>query len=234
MRKLTVIFIILSSVIFSAGAQKKYSIKSRKAIHLYETAAQNYRNRDNQQALENLEKALEVNSKFIEAYLFQADVYHSMKDRESEINAYLKAIEIDKDYFPRVHFNLANAYLKIGKYQLAKSKFEEFLSFPKISSRNKAKAVKQVKKCEFALRMIANPVEFEPVNIGSAINTEHDEYWPSLTADEEVLIFTRLSPQLTTGEVNLEPQEDFWLSVKDEESWRPAQSLSETINTTSN
>lgn len=233
MKKSTIFFlmILLVNVSFS---QKKYSIKSRKAIHHYEEASQHYRNRDNRKALESLSKALEVNDKFIEAYLFQADVYYSLKNSEAEIEAYQRAIEIDRSYFPRVHFNLGNAYLKQGKYQAAKSKFEEFLSFTKMSSRNKAKAQKQIKNCEFALNMIENPVEFNPVNLGDSVNTEYDEYWPSLTADEEILVFTRLSPEEKSTEVKINLQEDFWVSFKDEDTWRLAESLSETINTSSN
>ncbi len=216
------------------SAQKKYSIKSRRAIQLYEEAGQYYRNRDNQKALESLSKALKVNDKFIEAYLFQADVYYSIKNSAAEIEACQKAIDIDWSYFPRVHFNLGNAYLKQGKYQLAKSKFEDFLSFSKILSKNKAKTQKLIKNCDFALEMIANPVDFEPINIGDAINTKYDEYWPSLTADEEVLVFTRLSAAEKSTPVKLKLQEDFWISVKEEGLWRPAKGLSETINTTSN
>lgn len=233
MKKSTIFFLVILMVNVSF-AQKKYSIKSRKAIHFYEEAGQHYRNRDNQKTLESLSKALEVNDKFIEAYLFQADVYYTLQNREAEIEAYQKAIEIDGSYFPRVHLNLGNAYLKQGKYQEAKSKFEDFLSFSKISSRNKAKAQKLIKNCDFALNMIANPVDFKPINIGDAINTKYDEYWPSLTADEEVLVFTRLSPAEKSTEVKLEMQEDFWISLKEEEAWRPAKGLSEIINTTSN
>ncbi|WP_054716330.1 tetratricopeptide repeat protein [Marinifilum fragile] len=161
MKKSTIFFLVILMVNVSF-AQKKYSIKSRRAIHFYEEAGQYYRNRDNQKTLESLSKALEVNDKFIEAYLFQADVYYTLQNREAEIEAYQKAIEIDGSYFPRVHLNLGNAYLKQGKYQEAKSKFEDFLCFSKISSRNKAKAQKLIKNCDFAMNMIANPVDFKP------------------------------------------------------------------------
>ena len=233
MKKGTIFFlmILMVNVCFS---QRKYSIKSRKAIHYYEEATQFYRNRDNQQALENLNKALEINDQFIEAYLVKADVFHTLKNTEGEIEAYKKAISVDSDYFPRVHFNLGNAYLRIGEYEKAKSKFEKFLSFTKISSRNKAKASKQIKHCDFAIEMKANPLDFEPINLGEAINTEFDEYWPSLTADEEMMIFTRLSSKEKSPELKIKMQEDFWISFKDEESWRSAVGLSETINTTRN
>eukprot|EP01029_Cantina_marsupialis_P017968 TRINITY_DN4076_c0_g1_i1.p2 TRINITY_DN4076_c0_g1~~TRINITY_DN4076_c0_g1_i1.p2 ORF type:complete len:665 (+),score=82.64 TRINITY_DN4076_c0_g1_i1:3649-5643(+) len=226
------LFIVLTVCTIESYSQKKYSIKSRKAIHYYEQAGQFYRNRDARQALEQLNKAIDQESKFIEAWLFKADVLNGLGEAEREIEAYKKAIAIDGTFFPNVHFNLANAYLKRGQYKGALLKYEDFLSFPNITQRNANLANKRIRQCEFALEMVANPVEFNPVNLGEAINSEYDEYWPSLTADEEVLVFTRLSPQ--EKEVKLKWQEDFWVSYKTDSIWRPAQELSASINTKSN
>ena len=35
------------------------------------------------------------------------------------------------------------------------------------------------------------PVPFNPVSVGQGINTKDDEYWPSITADGQTLMFTR-------------------------------------------
>ncbi len=36
-----------------------------------------------------------------------------------------------------------------------------------------------------------NPVPFSPESVGEGINTSDDEYWPSITADGQTLMFTR-------------------------------------------
>lgn len=235
MLKHYLLFIFLFVLFLPISAQKKYSVKSRKAISYYEQAAQTYRNRNNEQTIKFLEEAINKSPEFIEAWLFKADVMHTIGDVEQEIMAYKKAIEIDSSYFPNVHFNLANAYLKTGKYQKAKRKYSAFLSFSKISSRNKQLAEKGIQNCNFAIDMMSNPVDFRPVNLGEAINSEYDEYWPSLTADEEILIFTRLSPlKKSDKEVRIAMQEDFWISQQIDSVWRPAETLSESINTSSN
>jgi len=227
-----IVVLLMGTDVFS---QKKYSIKSRKAISLYESAGESYRNRDNEKTLQLLEQAIKQNPKFIEAWLFKADVLHSLGKSDLEIEAYKRAIEIDAVYFPNVHFNLANSYLKVGKYEDAKMKYRDFLSFPKISRRNKKLAEKRLKNCDFAMEMMKTPVEFHPINLGEAVNSEFDEYWPSLTADEEILVFTRLSPVENLGkEIRVKRQEDFWVSFRNNTTWRPAQTLSTTINTSNN
>ncbi len=220
---------------FTSNAQKKYSIKSKRAIKNYELASEAYRHMDNSKALKYLDGAIEQSPDFIEAWLFKADVLHEMGNTNLEIETYAKAIEIDASFFPNVHFNLANAYLKIGEYQNALQKYEDFLLRSKSAGRNQILAKERSATCKFAIKAIENPVIFKPVNLGENVNSEFDEYWPSLTADEELLVFTRLLTEKKEGaEVKMKRQEDFYTSRKNDSLWMPAEPLSIVINTEMN
>jgi len=57
-------------------------------------------------------------------------------------------------------------------------------------------ARKMIDKCQFALTQVANPVPFKPENIGQNVNTDLDEYWPSLSVDERTLVYTVRLPKI--------------------------------------
>jgi hypothetical protein len=54
-----------------------------------------------------------------------------------------------------------------------------------------AKPNAYIANAEFALEALKNPYPYKLVNLGKGINTDRDEYFPSLTADDELLLFTR-------------------------------------------
>ena len=83
------------------------------------------------------------------------------------------------------------AEMKSGDYSNALIHFNVYLAQTGMSEKNSIVAQKNVRNCEFALNAIKNPVPFNPVSIGSAINTTDDEYWPSITADGQTLMFTQ-------------------------------------------
>ena len=78
-----------------------------------------------------------------------------------------------------------------------------------MSEKNTLVARKNVKNCEFALNAMKNPVPFNPINMGPAINTSDDEYWPTITADGQTLMFTRQPVTHRGATVREFPQEDF-------------------------
>jgi len=231
------IFLLLLFVTFSIGtqAQKSYSSHDKKAIKYYLKALEHSKLRESDEALLYLKKAQERDDRFIEAYLFSADLLRDKGSNQEVIEAYTKAIEIDPNFFPNAHFNLANIYLHEGNYTKASGAYRAFLGIDKISERNRKRSLHRLKCCEFALTALKNPHKFNAHSISESVNTKDDEYWPSLTADEQTLIFTRLVPTGKFGQNNREVfQEDFWCSEKEGTHWTDSNELSEVINTKGN
>ncbi|MCZ4696275.1 hypothetical protein DWB61_16555 [Ancylomarina euxinus] len=233
--KRIILILLLSSFCFGLSAQKKYSTEDKKAIRYYKIAQESSRLRKSDEALSFLVKALERDSRFIEALLFSADLYSDKGDDTKMIAMYEQAIAIDANFFPNALFNLANAYLKDGRYEEASATYRAFLNIGKISNRNRNLSLHKIKCCEFAIEALKNPKDLNAQSISDSINTKADEYWPSLTADEQTLIFTRLLP---TGKIGRNHkavfQEDLCYSENEDDLWTNAKALSERINTSGN
>jgi len=85
------------------------------------------------------------------------------------------------------------------------------------------KAERRVKTEAFSAQAKANPVEFEPQSLGNLVNTTDQEYLPSLTADESILVYTK----------RIRGQEDFYMSKKVDGIWQKGIPLTD-INTLKN
>ena len=53
-----------------------------------------------------------------------------------------------------------------------------------LADKDMDKINRMIQNCEFAINAMKSPVNFDPVNLGSSINTELPEYFPSVTADD--------------------------------------------------
>lgn len=231
-----IIFISLFlSFTLGLSAQKKYTSEDKRAIKFYQKAQESSRQRNIDEALSFLAKALERDNCFMEALLFSADLYSDQGETKKMINAYERATVIDPNFFPNASFNLGNAYFQDGKYQKASELYQAFLKLNKISVKNKNHSLYKLKCCEFAIDALKNPSEFQAISLSDSINTEADEYWPSLTADEQTLIFTRL---ISLGRIGRDQkeifQEDLCLSKKHDSIWTNSNALSKVINTKRN
>tara|TARA_R110001583_G_scaffold24456_6_gene89212 strand:+ start:33766 stop:35703 length:1938 start_codon:yes stop_codon:yes gene_type:complete len=234
MQRIILISLLLSFTL-GLSAQKKYASEDKKAIKFYQKAQESIKLRNSDEALSFLMKALERDNRFMEALLFSADLYSDKGDDQKVIDMYEQAIVINPNFFPNAMFNLANAYLKGGKYEKASESYRAFLNLNKISARNRNLSLHKLKCCEFALDALKNPKKLNAVGVSDSINTKADEYWPSLTADEQTLIFTRLIPTGRIGRNQKEIfQEDLWYSERGNDTWSNSKALSEAINTRKN
>lgn len=222
------VFLFLAS---NTYAQEKLTTKNKKAQKEYWKgldAMDQYKYTDAEKCFKN---AIVYDTKFIEPYLMLGTMYSEMKQYALAIEYYEKSIFLDPDFFPNTYLLLARIQLKIGLYADAKLNFEALQKRTDIKVGIKAQAEEALTKCDFALEQIANPKPFEPQSLGDAINSQHSEYSPALTADESMIIFTRLIPsELSANKM----QEDFYYSTKINGEWILATAMGKTLNSTNN
>jgi flagellar motor protein MotB len=227
---LSVVCCTLTSIGFSQGIHTS----SNKALKSYNEGVTAYDYLDYFTAEYHLKDAIRVDNKFYEAYMMLGELKYKQKEYSEAALNYRVAVKIDSLYYKPVFYNMATAEMMSGDYSNALNHFNVYLAQTGMSEKNKILAIKNVKNCEFALRAIKSPVPFSPVNVGDGINTEDDEYWPSITADGQTLMFTR---QTNSGNKRFGfaiMQEDFYLSFLTDSTWQKAVNAGSPINTSQN
>jgi outer membrane protein OmpA-like peptidoglycan-associated protein len=230
---LSLVFILVLLVTSSLTGQ--YSTENRRAIGRYESARMNYQVYNYTAAEADLLAALEAAPSFTEAYLLLGQVYTDTRQIDKSIRAYEQALAIDPVSFPKVMFFLGVNQLSVGLYKDAKKNFEKFLATGYMTEELRVQTRKNIIDCEFAIKAMMNPVPFNPINLGPNINSENDEYWPSLSADECILVFTVLLPVKSTDpKFATYKQEDFYYSTRENGIWSKAKDAGYPLNTTNN
>ncbi len=229
-RPIAVFFILLfiNTISFS---QEKYSTANKKAIKLFEEARTQYGLRDYDKTLKALQAAIEKDDLFLEAHTMLGYLYGDLKQQLKAIDEIKKALEINQAMYPGNFFTLAQLQASIGQYADAKNNFMSFLNRPSSNKDMEKAAQLGINNCDFALEAIKNPVPFKPINVGSGINSKYDEYFPSITADEQRFLFTR---RLPSTETQAGWQEDFYVSEKINGKWSEARGIGPKINSAGN
>lgn len=221
------IFILAPSFVI---AQDELSTKSKKARTWYEKGEQLLQAQKLTEAKMNFQLAIDEDPNFFEAYMLMGEIHEQEKNDTAAVVVYKKAIEIDPERYPPVFQIIADIEYSNGWYADASLHYTQFLGSQKAHGASRIKAEKNLANCEFALKAMQNPVPFTPVNLGPNVNSDLNEYFPCITADNQTLLFTRLlkDNRSVTGR-----QEDFFVS-KNNNGWQPAVELGSPINTVYN
>ncbi|PKP22030.1 MAG: hypothetical protein CVU05_05495 [Bacteroidetes bacterium HGW-Bacteroidetes-21] len=229
------LLIILLFLPLISSAQNEYTSKNKKAIKYFETAYAYFDRRADKEAIEYANQAIKVDKNFIEPYILLAEIFNSQQLFEKEIDNYKKVMEIDPKYSYRIYYLAAKSEFKLGMYEDAQTHLEEFNSFEKKDNKTAYYAKYLSERVDFAVKAVNHPVPFDP-EITPNVSTEFDDYWPSLTADEQKLITTVQVPVDNRFPVSdRNKQEDLYISVKQEDgTWSPVVSMGPPINTLDN
>jgi outer membrane protein OmpA-like peptidoglycan-associated protein len=231
-------FIFLLSIIIintNLFAQNSLSTENKKARKNYSEAIKYYNSYDVENALKYINNAIKADENFIEAYWFRAELYYRKKDTIATINDYKKVISIDSNYSSKIYYELAGIYLKKGDYANALKNYKEANNFEDLHPRISASIEAKIKQAEFCLNSIQHPVPFIPKNLGKNVNTEYDDYWPMVTADDQILYTTKLIPVDNRFPINQKnAHEDFFYNIKEGEDWGKLRHMSKAINTKMN
>jgi len=213
------VFFFLSATLYAQ--ERQYSTTNEQAIKYFALASQNLDDHLYDEAIADLQKAIEEDSKFIEAHVLLADVYRQKWHYKEAVDQYRLALNINPEFNRSIYYRLGDCELHQAEYAEAKQHLEKYLSYENLTPQTAFYAQKFLADCNFSLEAIKHPVPFKPVNMGPEINTADDEYLPTITADESTIIFTR----------KINNNEDFYKSVKVDGKWQTATYLSNNINT---
>jgi len=218
MNKLLVFICLFPGLCF---AQNQFSSPIKQAQKSYLQANQYINNKLYDKAIEELKLAISIDKNFIAAHQQMGDIYRMSGNYKDAILSYRHVLEINPEFLSLTYFGIALSELNTGDYANAEQHFLKYLSYPDLSPESKLKTNKYIEDCNFSLKAIKNPVSYQPVNLGSGINTKQEEYLPVITADESMIIFTRQTNR----------NEDFYKSIKQDTVWSTAEYLSNKINT---
>lgn len=233
--------VLLAFAVGNSYGQERLSTKNRAAIKYYEDARSHYGGGRYDSAVEALYLAIEKDPEFIEAYLVLGDIYNGQSLHQKEMEALVKAVEIDSAFFPMTLFNIGVAAVKSGNYSEAIDWLEKF-KWQYSDQRNADQVNAWLERARFSLEAVGNAYEIDLVSAGPGVNSDYDEYWPSITADEQTLVFTVLVPrneqlyrERELPKSSLYYQEDFYFSQKGEDGlWQNRAYLPGSINTDGN
>lgn len=218
--------IILSFFAFQAFAQGNYTTAKNvkgKMARQWENAMEYNRAEDFDRALKALGDLLKEDPSFIDAHLLRAAILYDRRELPAAEAGFEQALAIDPEYDEIVYYQLALTEMRQKKYEEAAGHFEAFLKREPRSESLRARATAYLADARFAAETLANPVPYEPRRLSDNINTPNAEYLPSLTADEQYLVYTAV----------VQGQEDFYISEKIDGVWQRGQPLEE-VNTFQN
>lgn len=220
----------------------QYSVSNSKAVKLFEEARRapgtsldpqthqpNYR-----AGIALLDKAIEKEPNFWEAYLLAGEFYEYIYDYENAIKNYEKALSINPNHAATgsTYFFLANAQYTVGDYASAMKNIDIYVRNKNANPELVAQANIIYESCKFADHAIKNPSVFKPINVGPGINTKDPEYFPTITVDGKTILFTRRIHD-ERAPMN-QQQEDFYVSQLENGKWSTAIPMPKNVNTVNN
>lgn len=216
MKKIVLILFILS-IFVHAFAQT--SPKKQKFYTLFKSAVFDLYAGDTVSTIEKCNKLITKDPNYTEPYILKAQVFYYQKKYNQAINLLDIVLDIDSIYSD-VYYLKALYLFDSQCYTDAIPFFEKYISLE--SDTNAINnAIKKIELSNFRINSINNPVPFKPIKFNNFVNSNQSEYFPTISADNNALIFTRLTNSL----------EDIFICRKINNQWKTSVGVSPYVNT---
>lgn len=223
-------FVFLTCICLTVTGQVYNGDKiSAKAVDVYERALLKLRDGAIKEGIPMLQKAIEIEPKYADAILSLAGAYGELKDYQAAVEQYEKGRSIDTAYFRYYYLPYSINLAGLGRFNEAFDAINRFLSIPQLNDRSKKAGEYRRRSYQLAIqqakKMPADNYVFAPQNMGDSINSVRSEYYPSITINDSLFVFTRRGDgfredffesaifpgrkfsksKLINGDINLEP-----------------------------
>lgn len=240
MRKITLLFILFTMFSVPAtyaqkGDKKKgkitYKMKMHEARHQFLTER-------------NVRGALNIYRELKESFTNDAMINYRMGECYIELKKYELAVEyfqnarkLDDKIEGDVEFRLGFAYHKNGQLDKSLEAYNKYVATAKKKDIEYNELDNKIASVNYAIKMIANPVDVKIENLGKNINSRGGDYSPSISADGSTMIFTSRRADTKGGGVDKKGDfkyfEDIYISDWDsaDSQWGKARPIEGKLNT---
>lgn len=204
--------------------------QSNRAERKFQRAREAVRDNDYEDAVKHLRKAIKDSPKYMDARLFLGDLFQKMEQPDSAVAVYQRAEEYGLPY--HAWFKYGKMLLATARYEKAEKILQRYAEHPQARSRYTDEVQRWIQSAQFAQEAKKDPVPYEPENLGKAVNTDQMEYFPSISANGTMLVFTHR--KMEGPQEGLD--EDFWYTRRDSvgAEWQEAQRLPGKLNSPGN
>ena len=216
-----IVFTLLLLPILSFSQKKDYKSFDK---------AVKYNNRGEiQKSIKYANKALEKHPDWNQPILLLASIYANDNKIELAADHLLRVYDENDPNDVKGILQVVKLYYSNGFYDKALFYAQRIISLNQNKYRLTDELDKYINNCKFAIEAIKNPVEFNPINLGSNINSLNEEYLPAISIDGMSLVYSR---RFVKDDVL---QEDFFISKKDSNNlWLPSKLFGNHLNTNGN
>jgi len=170
-----IVFVTAALLVSVSLFSQKYHSNSSRAVNAYVLGKEQYEFLYFANAEKKLLEAIAFDKQFYEAYMLLGEMLARQRRFSESAKYYREAVKLDSLFYKPVFYSLGNSEMMSGDYKNALAHFRIYLELKTGSDKNSAAAMKGVIDCEFALKAIAAPVQFNPLSLGDSVNTMNDE-----------------------------------------------------------
>jgi tetratricopeptide (TPR) repeat protein len=193
-------------------------------------------------AKEELKKTIKIKNDFAVAYRALGSVYLELAEYENAIDAYEKSFAFDPTLSRAAYFECGEAYFRMSKFEMASTYFSQYDVMKDgrytnakkefaLETEHDSRVATRTENYLFALDAIKSPtlgLGEGPFNIGESINSDVDDYLPTISGDGLVLLYTT---QQTYNPLGITTGENIFISKKIKKQWTLGESFSPYLNT---
>jgi len=217
-------FCTLGMFLNTLAAQHDGDTKSKKSKALFDEGYVQYTRGEFRKTIDFCNKAIRGDLFYFDAYELKAAALEELQRNVEAVQAYLEVIKLDSTY-RQVYYYLGNLEYRTALYDDAAKHLRKFLWFEGDFRKLRAKAEMMLANAEAAALIMKDNKISGIYNLGNSINSALNEYWPGMTIDGQLFVFTR----------RVDMQEDFYAAEKSgDTSWKKARPMSGSINTPDN
>lgn len=220
-------FAILGLLLSSEFSFAQEPTLSRRDRQLYEAAQAAWTARQMEEALPLYQKLAQQVPNLAEAQLRLGQLYDLRRQGTLVRTHYARAVALQAD-----NAEMAPAYQWLGRdtfqrmqYDSAATYLGKALAFYPENSNLALVTRKWIASAEFAKKALQNPLKVNKRSLGDTVNARKAQFFPVLTADNETLIFTGLTP---------ERDENMYITHRTKNGWDVPEELSKNINSPNN